>query len=901
MSLTESVKIGLFTKKKGLLTKQIMLDEDGVLQKIGRTTLAEGAFEQVELVDLDDFDFFLDQVEPNQAVCYGRPRLNKSHVVSKELKKKFPNAMTRTADNFYFKGPTICMLDYDPDPESDVVLTRDQLRAVLLDVIPDLGNVDMLWRPSASSCIYNGQKEVIGVTGQRIYFIVDDGSRLKHFTEYLVGKLWLNGYGRIQLSRSGAMLERVTFDTSVWQPERLDYVAGAKCSKPLERRPVDSFIWRGNYRALDISQNYDLTPTEVADIKILINQTKRDRKKDQVAVVERYITERVQELADPGASQEELAQIEASLRKAIENLTLTADFILFTDEFGPVTVGEVLTNRSKFNGASLADPLEPDYGGGRGKAKFFLIGTMPVVHSFAHGSRVFKLKLATRHIQVGGGRINAVMDEAADALAVEDDIYWNDAGPLLVDRDINNMPRIQLMNADTLSCRLASIARFYTVHTDRQGNVVEKDQDPPQRVVQHLTKRRDYYGLRYLRGIISAPTLREDGSLLIRPGYDEPSRLLFTTDDPTEIGEISEFPDKEQVMEAHARLMEPFEQFDYKNSLSKGILLSGLLTAAVRKSLPTAPAIIVSATSAGSGKTKIAQCIDIMAGGQGATNAMPFDREELRKALTSTMLEGAPSLIYDNLERNPKSDLLNAILSSSVHSDRVIGTKDKVTLSTRMMFLLTGNNITATGDLSRRTLKIDLDPACENPWQRNFSFDPVSVVQENRIQMIVDALTILRGFLSSPEYDEGIVSSHTGSFEKWSRWIRQCVIWLGYEDPELSIVENFTADEETDKLRRLMELWWLMWGDEGVSNQELNRVITGIGFEKDEEEDMREHIHMIIPKSTSSIGLGRWLNYRTGRVLDGLRFRSFRTSTQRGWRLEKINAEPDFSDDFFDS
>src|SRR5262249_55669383 len=79
------------------------------------------------------------------------------------------------------------------------------------------------------------------------------------------------------------------------------------------------------------------------------------------------------------------------------------------DEFAGATVKDILADPARFEGATLADPLEGvEYG--RCKAKIMLRadGT-PWIHSFAHGRSVYELKLDARTVQAG---IEQTSDEA---------------------------------------------------------------------------------------------------------------------------------------------------------------------------------------------------------------------------------------------------------------------------------------------------------------------------------------------------------------------------------------------------------------------------------------------------------------------------------------------------------
>jgi hypothetical protein len=207
--------------------------------------MSRGTYQREFVSGMRGLDERLSRLTSHQAVAYGVATLGKAAVVSKEKLPHYRNAISRTRDNFLYPDPAVMFLDYDA-PEGAKALSRDELREIILDALPELANVEMLWRPSASSCIYDSDgNELVGVTGQRLYFAVDQGSVIPEIGKILECRLWLKGHGRIDLSRSGAMLKRCPVDTTVWQPERLDFAAGAVCAPPLKRCPVRSHIWEG--------------------------------------------------------------------------------------------------------------------------------------------------------------------------------------------------------------------------------------------------------------------------------------------------------------------------------------------------------------------------------------------------------------------------------------------------------------------------------------------------------------------------------------------------------------------------------------------------------------------------------------------------------------------------------
>src|SRR5208283_3275852 len=121
-------------------------------------------------------------------------------------------------------GPGVMFPDYDPEPGKPP-LTRTELLESLYAVWPEMKAHPHIWIPSASSCIYRSDtgEELRGVMGQRVYVPVLNARDIERCGRVLFQRTWLAGGGRVDVSSSGALLERSLIDLAVFQPERLDY------------------------------------------------------------------------------------------------------------------------------------------------------------------------------------------------------------------------------------------------------------------------------------------------------------------------------------------------------------------------------------------------------------------------------------------------------------------------------------------------------------------------------------------------------------------------------------------------------------------------------------------------------------------------------------------------------
>lgn len=198
----------------------------------------EGNIEVHTVKSLTDFAALLPALGTNQCLVYGIPPRSPVKLVTERRWIEMGQPATHVARTVralaWADGPGLLMLDYDSPKDGTALLDRDALVAAVRTACPGLGDAAMLWYPSTSSCIYNGQtgEEIAGIRGQRLYLLVRDASDIERAGKALLTHTWAHGYGRFEVSKSGALLEGGLFDSCVWQSNRIDFAAGARCTSP---------------------------------------------------------------------------------------------------------------------------------------------------------------------------------------------------------------------------------------------------------------------------------------------------------------------------------------------------------------------------------------------------------------------------------------------------------------------------------------------------------------------------------------------------------------------------------------------------------------------------------------------------------------------------------------------
>jgi hypothetical protein len=199
------------------------------------------------------------------------------------------------------------------------------------------------------------------------------------------------------------------------------------------------------------------------------------------------------------------------------------------------------------------------------------------------------------------------------------------------------------------------------------------DADPPVQLVRILLSREKRWAFPRVSGIITTPTLRSDGSVLSLPGYDLRSELYLVPG--LQLPPIPDRPIRDQAVAALATLQGPFAEFSFKNPpIDRAVALSGLLTALLRGSLPTAPILLIRADTPGTGKSYLVDIIAMIATGRLCpVITASKSTDELEKRIGAVLLSGSSIISLDNVERDLEGELLCQLSERPIIRIRVLG------------------------------------------------------------------------------------------------------------------------------------------------------------------------------------------------------------------------------------
>jgi putative DNA primase/helicase len=172
-----------------------------------------------------------------------------------------------------------------------------------------------------------------------------------------------------------------------------------------------------------------------------------------------------------------------------------------------------------------------------------------------------------------------------------------------------------------------------------------------------------------------APVRR--GRVVAERGYHAPTGLML--DYRGAPPPVPDEPTRQQARRALLTMLRPFRGYlagvpaGQRKDL-RAALAAAVLTAVLRPSLPTSPAILLDANQPGAGKGKLARALAVVATGRHPSIVTEgHSDEETEKRLASGVLSGIAALLLDNLQRTLASSTLESGLTEGVATIRLFG------------------------------------------------------------------------------------------------------------------------------------------------------------------------------------------------------------------------------------
>lgn len=486
------------------------------------------------------------------------------------------------------------------------------------------------------------------------------------------------------------------------------------------------------------------------------------------------------------------------------------------------------------------------------------------------------------NIRVVEGDLHRVIDVAEMELAKAGRYYQSGGLIVAVSTDpTTGDPSIVPVSSPALTKALSQMASWEKFDK-RCGNWVLCD--PPARHTGILYDSQSYRYLPPLIGVARQPYFREsDGELVMQAGYDPISHRFGVFD-------ARQFPLPEPTIEAAqaalAMLEELLGEFHFTEPTDLAAALSAIFTAVLRPTLPYAPAYHVRAPVFGSGKTYLCEVIGAFAGPAiNAKVSYPTTSEEATKAILSLLITSPAVIEFDDMDTDwiPHGTIKRMLTADSV-TDRILGVSKTATVSTRCLFLGSGNNVGPVRDLLRRVLTIHVDPRCATPATLSYSGNPLDKVRKNRGLYVAAVLTIILAWrkVNSPRAEVNSIVTYSGA---WSDYCRYPLMWLGHPDPATSLLEQVKHDPDAEPLMNLMAEWHKVFGSAVTT---VRKAVDVSGWDHPDLLDALREFPIEEKGGINRSKLGWILKKNADRIVGGYKFVQGKADGRVAWQVVKV-------------
>ena len=273
--------------------------------------------------------------------------------------------------------------------------------------------------------------------------------------------------------------------------------------------------------------------------------------------------------------------------------------------------------------------------------------------------------------------------------------------------------------------------------------------DPPNEVIERLIVI-GHWSFPSVVGLANSPTMRRDGSLLVKEGYDAATQLWYKSSGGIDLPPIPDCLTREDAEAALNKLNELLGGFPFEDDTSRSAALAALMTPVLRAAMDIAPMFLITAPEPRTGKTKLVYLCAVLATGRNPVATAGSEKpEEMEKRIETAALGGRPILHFNNLPNGMvlESSGLSQMLTEGEVVIRKLGAHEEGTCDCRATTAYAnGNNVTVSADLVLRTVAIRLDAQSERPEERSFEFDPIERVRTDRGGYLAAVFIIAKAF-----------------------------------------------------------------------------------------------------------------------------------------------------------
>jgi hypothetical protein len=316
-----------------------------------------------------------------------------------------------------------------------------------------------------------------------------------------------------------------------------------------------------------------------------------------------------------------------------------------------------------------------------------------------------------------------IVKPAWDALIAANEpptLFRRDNVLYALDRSDDGAMALVEVDKRRLRGRLARVAVFEDSR-EKHGKIVSWVVEPPSAILDDMLTRIDPR-VPLISRITRCPIIMVDGTIVSALGYHPSARVYYDPRPGLVVPTIAERPDAKQVEAARDLIIgELLGDFKFVHDADQAHAVALLLLPFARELIagPT-PLHVIEAPTPGSGKTLLASVLMRPALGADATPITEGrDDAEWQKKITSVLAATPAAVLIDNVNKPLFGSALSTALTSTIHSDRLLGSNTMTRYPIRCAWLATANNPTMSGEMARRSIRIRIDPKVDQPWKRD--------------------------------------------------------------------------------------------------------------------------------------------------------------------------------------
>lgn len=362
-----------------------------------------------------------------------------------------------------------------------------------------------------------------------------------------------------------------------------------------------------------------------------------------------------------------------------------------------------------------------------------------------------------------------------------------------------------------------------------------------------------------LKQITQVPIFTSGGALIDTPGYHQQSGVYY--DHTIDIPKVSDRPTYDEMVAVRSLIDDLIIDFGFVSKSDKAHWYALCIQLFCRNMIdgPT-PLYPFTAPTAGSGKGMLSNIpLVILTGGEYSTSTLPYSDAELTKMMIDKLRKGIPAVLFDNVNRTIDSGVLANLLTARSSKERLLGLNEDATSEIRLAWIATGNNLSMSHEIARRSVPIAIDPKVMNPDLRpgsDFKHPQlIDFVKDNRSILVHAILTLIRyGIQNTPDVDYR--PQNLGSYEKWSDVMGRILYNIGVRGFLENIIKfRDNANVESNMWTVIVSAWYSKFQCKDVITSHVFDEIkdTDINIKGDTESKQRAEFGRMVSSKRDTI------------------------------------------------